>query len=72
VSATGWLNDHLTLIRLALPTLRLPDTTDNVVLHLFVDEPKAVRRLLDSGVRIHLLASVQVGGTVAWVCRDLN
>lgn len=72
VSTTGWLADHLPLIRLALPQTKLAQSSDDVSLHLFTDQPKAVRRLLDSGVRVHLLASVQVGGALAWVCRELN
>lgn len=72
MSAAGWLHDHLPLIRLALPQTPLAPSADDVELHLFTDQPKAVRRLLDGGVKIHLLASVQVGGAVAWVCRELN
>jgi hypothetical protein len=72
VSTNGWLADHLPLIKLALPHTKLAESSEEVTLHLFTDQPKMVKRLLDSGVRIHLLASVQVGGALAWVCRELN
>lgn len=42
------------------------------VSHLFVSEPKPVRGLLDTSIRVHLLASVIVGGSTGWVCRELN
>jgi hypothetical protein len=72
ISAAGWLADHLPLIRLALPQTRLCESADDTSLHLFTDQPKAVRRLLDGGVKVHLLASVQVGAAQAWICRELN
>jgi hypothetical protein len=46
--------------------------TGRPVAHLFVEEPREVRGLLDTEVRVHLLATVAVGGETAWVCKDLN
>lgn len=44
----------------------------SVPMHLFTDRPKRVRRLLDTGVRIHLLTSVRVGSDEGWCCMELN
>ena len=68
----GWVSDHLALLRLAVPAARLSPEGAETTLHLFTDEPKGVRRLLDSGVRLHFLASLEADGRTAWVCRELN
>ncbi len=72
VSVAGWVSDHLALLRLAVPAARLSPEGAETTLHLFTDEPKGVRRLLDSGVRLHFLASLEADGRTAWVCRELN
>ncbi len=67
--AAAWATAHAPLLRAAVggAPLELPPT-----LHLFVDQPRDVRRLLDADIRIHLLAPATVGGRVQWLCRDLN
>lgn len=72
ITTAGWLADHLPLIRLAVPGTTLAANADEAALHLFTDQPKDVRHFLNGGVKVHLLASVQVGGAIAWVCRELN
>ncbi len=72
ITTAGWLADHLALIRLAVPGTPLAANADEAALHLFTDQPKDVRHFLNGGVKVHLLASVQVGGAIAWVCRELN
>lgn len=72
ITTAGWLADHLPLIRLAVPGITLAASADDAALHIFTDQPKDVRHFLNGGVKIHLLASVQVGGAIAWVCRELN
>lgn len=72
VSVAGWAFDHLELLRLASPGVTLSGESEKTALHLLTDQPRNVRRLLDSGVQLHLLAAVNVGGETAWVCRELN
>ncbi len=72
VSVAGWAFDHLELLRLASPGVTLSGDSEKTALHLLTDQPRNVRRLLDSGVQLHLLAAVNVGGETAWVCRELN
>lgn len=72
ITTAGWLADHLAIIRLAVPGMTLAANADEAALHLFTDQPKDVRHFLNGGVKVHLLASVQVGGAIAWVCRELN
>lgn len=72
ITTAGWLADHLPLIRLAVPGTVLAANADEAALHLFTDQPRDVRHFLSGGVKVHLLASVQVGGAIAWVCRELN
>jgi hypothetical protein len=65
LAAGAWARAHAQLLGLRLGT-------HGPTLHVFTDEPARVRRLLDTDVRVHLLASVGVHGTTAWVCRALN
>lgn len=68
LAASAWTGTHADWIRLAAPHAAGGDAA----MHLFTDEPAPVRRLLDSGVRVHLLVRVTVKGEDAWVCRSLN
>lgn len=72
VSVSAWITDHLAILRMAVPAARLSPQTAEPTLHLFTDDPKGVRRLLDGPVRLHFLASVAVDGRTAWVCREIN
>lgn len=67
--AAAWATSHAPLLRAAIggAPLVVPPT-----LHLFVDQPRDVRRLLDADIRIHLLAPATVAGCTQWLCRDLN
>ncbi len=40
--------------------------------HLFTATPRTVRPLLDSQVRVHLLAGVEMEGKTGWCCVELN
>lgn len=42
------------------------------VMHVFTDQPKRSRRLLDTDVRVHVLAPVSIGSQTAWYCAELN
>lgn len=41
-------------------------------MHLFTDQPKRTRRLLETNLRVHLLAPVQAGTETVWFCTELN
>jgi len=72
LSAASWAEDHAPLLAEAHPVLRGGQTGSGPVLHLLTDEPRSARTLLGTGVRIHLLTPVEVGGRQTWVCSDLN
>lgn len=67
--ASNWTCAHAPLLAAALPGLAAaaPPT-----MHLFTDRPKTSRRLLETDLRVHLLASVRVGAETAWFCTELN
>ncbi len=69
LAASAWAGSHALWIRLASGT---PVAEDDAVMHVFSEEPKGARRLLDSRVRVHLLARVRLGDREGWVCKDLN
>ncbi|MBY0313208.1 MAG: hypothetical protein K2W85_14145 [Phycisphaerales bacterium] len=67
--ASSWAGLHAGL--LAVGTGR-PLHADRPSLHIFTDQPKRSRRLLDTSVRVHLLTQVRVGERTAWCCVELN
>lgn len=77
--ASEWVQAHAPLLKLAGPSLRRGaetggdlDLSNGPVMHLFSSEPKKVRRLLETDVRVHLLSPVCVGGKSGWFCTPLN
>lgn len=88
LTARAWAVMHAQMLRAACPELCVETPTrsgpvasdpcrDAPTMHAFTDHPKDVRGLLDTDVRLHLLArasSPDADGRVAevWVCRDLN
>jgi hypothetical protein len=64
--AAAWLEEYAGMI------LRDRAGGGPVVQHVFVDQPKFGRRLLDSALRVHLLMSVDVAGRTGDVCVELN
>ena len=68
--ASSWAEAHATLLALAMGTPVV--SSGRPVLHLFTDRPKNSRRLLETNVRIHLLAPISVGDRTGWFCTDLN
>lgn len=76
-SAHAWATKNIELLRRAAagpvgaratPAL----DAEHAALHLFTAWPKRLRGLLDSRVRVHLLASVEVEGKMGWCCVELN
>lgn len=88
LTARAWAVMHAEMLRAACPSLHVGTTSgfalgsaaatvDSPVMHAFTDHPKDVRGLLDTDVRLHLLARASVPGSEggaadSWVCRDLN
>jgi hypothetical protein len=69
--AGAWASENAELLRLAFPRLRhSPGPSSPPVLHLAVDQPRRVRHLLDTPVRLHVLAAA--ADTHGWVARALN
>ena len=48
------------------------DTAALPIKHVFTDQPRKGRRLLETAVRVHLLSPVRVAGHDGWFCTPLN
>lgn len=72
VAVAGWAYNHGQLLQMASPGVRLGADPSRTTLHLLTDQPRDARRLLDSGVHVHLLSPARHGRETVWVCRDLN
>ena len=68
LTGAAWANDHAKLLRAACPALKDVEP----VLHVVTANAKEARGLLDTGMRLHLLSRVEVGGAVGWAVADLN
>ena len=68
MTVASWSRDHAPILREAHGAIdaRRP------VMHLFTDDAKQTRRLLDADVRVHCLAPIRDGGRTLWACVDLN
>ena len=66
--ASSWTESHGALLGPAIGGEKVGKPT----LHLFTDRPKASRRLLETNLRVHLLAEVSVGVERGWYFADLN
>lgn len=66
--AASWAESHAQL----LVASGLPVAPGRAVLHLLTDEPKRTRRLLETNIRVHLLAPIALGGRTGWFCTELN
>ncbi len=67
--ASSWAETHAGILA---SSLGKQHSTVRPTLHLFTDQPKHSRRLLETNLRVHLLAEVHVGSERAWYCTDLN
>jgi hypothetical protein len=72
VTAAAWVRDHMPLLRLAAPADGRRLSEADPILHLLTTRAAAIRRLGESGVRLHVLTNVRVGDQTAWACADLN
>ncbi len=65
VAASAWVGTHAEWIRLAAGATPM----GGAVMHVFTDEPRNLRRLVHSDVRVHLLVRAEREG---WVSKELN
>lgn len=70
LGAGAWARENHSVLGLACPGL--DPRFAEPVLHLFTDQPAAMRRLLDGFFRVHLLRWVEARGERVPVCIDLN
>jgi hypothetical protein len=68
LSARAWATVHAQLLSAACSPLDARDA----ILHLMTSDVPSVRRLLESSIRVHLLAPVDVDGRKGWFCTPLN
>ncbi len=69
LAASAWAGLHAEWIRLATGG---SGAGGNATAHVFTEDPRSVRSLLDSDVRVHLLVRARAGDREVCVCRDLN
>jgi hypothetical protein len=69
-TAATWAMAHTRLFTRTHRGLKLDDTEHRPILHLVTDRPREARRLLETDIRIHLVAPVDP--QARYICRDLN
>jgi hypothetical protein len=69
-TAASWAMAHARLFTRAHAGMKLDDTEHRPILHLITDRPREARRLLESDIRVHLVAPVDPDAK--FICRDLN
>lgn len=69
--AGAWAEAHAALLRAASAAAQ-GAAAPRPTMHLFTSAPKTSRRLLETSLRVHLLAPVSVGGQNGWFCTELN
>jgi hypothetical protein len=68
LTARRWASAHASLLGAAHGPLEAADAA----LHLVTSDAASVRGLLDTEIRVHLLAPVEVEGRRGWFCTALN
>jgi hypothetical protein len=68
-SASSWARDHSRLIGLAMQQSKALEAP---TLHLFTPAIKDCRGLAEAGIRLHLLARVEVEGKSGWFCTEVG
>ncbi len=70
--ASAWATEHLKLLGMTLPTAQRLDESLRPTLHLFSDRASRVRRLLDTDMRVHVLADTSRAAQAGLVAVALN
>lgn len=71
-TAAAWVKCHQPLLRHAVAAEARNLAEVEPVLHLLTTSAPSVRRLGDSGIRLHVLVSTRAGSDLVWGCADLN
>jgi hypothetical protein len=71
LSAGAWTRVHSPLITQALPGMTV-DPSKPPTLHLFTGSAKGCRGVVEAGIRLHLLARVEVEGRSGWFCTEIS
>ncbi|MBU6413530.1 MAG: hypothetical protein KGS45_08650 [Planctomycetes bacterium] len=69
-TASSWAVAHARAFQKSHAHIKLDDIEHRPILHLITDRPREAKRLLESDIRIHLVAPVDP--QARFVCRDLN
>ena len=76
LSAQSWARNNLALLIRAEPGLRMPtadrDVDTDALMHLIAVDPRAVRDIYDTPVRVYSLARVKVGKIIAQIATPVN
>jgi len=76
LAAQSWARNNLSLLIRAEPSLAMPSTDrddeTDPTMHLIAIDPRAVREIFDTSVRIYALARVKVGKVIAQVATPIN
>ena len=76
LSAQSWARNNLALLIRAEPGLRMPtadrDVDTDALMHLIAVDPRAVRDIYDTQVRVYSLARVKVGKVIAQIATPVN
>jgi hypothetical protein len=76
LAAQSWARNNLSLLIRAEPSLAMPSTDRNdetdPTMHLIAIDPRTVREIFDTSVRIYALARVKVGKIIAQVATPIN
>ncbi len=71
LAASAWAIEHRDVLALTQPDVEI-DVDRSPMLHLFTDAAVTVRGLIDSQIKLHLLAESVNADRTIWVCVDLN
>lgn len=74
-SARAWVRDHLDLLLRAEPLVTIPGASERLELttaHVLAREPRSLRGLIDSEIKLYALARVEMCGRAAMVATPIN
>ncbi len=71
MTASAWADAHAAFLD-GVPREGGRAGRSGAVCHLFTDRPKHLRRLLETNLRVHVLAEVRAGGGTGWYHAELN
>ena len=72
LTAAAWADDHAGLLESAHPETLAGVRANGPMLHLLTADAKSARGLLDTGVRVHLVATANAEGRTVTLTHALN